>query len=285
VSPAAGRLVRLQRFLADAGVASRRTAEDYVRDGRVQVNGQLVQALPAFVDPRDDVVLVDGHRVRIQPPEYFLVHKPAGVVCTDRDPAGRTRAVDLLPPLRAKLFIVGRLEAESTGLLLLTNDGELAQRLTHPRYGVPKTYRAEMRGTIPEDLPERLRRGVWLSEGRARVASAEVVHRGHDLSVLNITLREAKNRQIPRMLARFGLVVRKLKRVQIGPLSIRGLPVGAARRLTPPELAALRAAVESVGGQDKGRRPRVRGRARSAEARRPGTRARGVRRERRTDAS
>ncbi len=236
------RPMRLQKFLSDAGVASRRHAEEMILEGRVTVNGVVIDALPAFVDEQHDVVQVDGTRVRPQRLDYFIINKPRGVVCTNRDPGGRIRAVDLLPRLATRLFPVGRLDAESTGLLLMTNDGELALRLTHPRYGVAKTYRAEVRGRVPEDLPEQLRRGVHLAEGKARASDVEIMHASSQRSVLLITLHEGRNRQVRRMLARLGFPVRRLRRVQIGPLTLRGLPSGAARRLTPAEIHALRTA-------------------------------------------
>jgi len=242
----AGGRVRLQKFLSDAGVASRRHAEELILDGRVLINDQVVDSLPAFVDPEHDRVVVNGTRVRPRRPDYFMVHKPKGVVCTNTDPAGRTRAVDLLPDLPARLFPVGRLDAETSGLLLMTNDGELAQLLTHPRYGVPKTYEAEIRGRAPADLPARLKTGVFLSEGKALADEVEILHAGQDRSMLRITLRERRNRQIRRMLVRLGHPVRKLKRTQIGPLLLHGLPVGSARRLTAGELAALRAAAANA---------------------------------------
>ncbi len=238
--------VRLQKYLSDAGVASRRHAEDLILEGRVRVNGGVVDSLPAFVTPGEDEVRVDGHRVRPQRLEYFIVHKPKGVLCTNSDPAGRLRAVDLLPKLPVRLFAVGRLDEESTGLLLMTNDGELAQLISHPRYGVPKTYRAEVKGRVPDDVPERLRKGVYLSEGRARANNAEIVHTSDERSVLMLTLRESRNRQARRMLARLGYPVRTLKRVQIGPISLRGLPNGAARRLSLDEIEALREAVAAA---------------------------------------
>jgi 23S rRNA pseudouridine2605 synthase len=245
-----GGKVRLQKFLSDTGVASRRHAEELILAGRVLVNDQVVDTLPVFMDPEQDRVTVDGSPVRPQRLEYFIVHKPKGVVCTNYDPAGRLRAVDLLPDLPARLFPVGRLDEESTGLLLMTNDGELAQRITHPRYGVPKTYYAEVRGRVPNDLPATMKGGVYLSEGKARASDVAIEHRSSDRSALLITLREGRNRQVRRMLAKLGHPVRKLKRVQIGPLTLRGLPVGAARRLTPRELAELRAAVQA--GESRG---------------------------------
>lgn len=239
----AAKPVRLQKFLSDAGIASRRHAEALILEGRVRVNGVTVDALPAFVTPGEDDVRVDGQRVRPQRLEYFIAHKPKGVVCTNSDPAGRVRAVDLLPKLPVRLFPVGRLGEDSTGLLLLTNDGELAQRITHPRYGVPKTYRAEVKGRVPDDLPEKLRKGVYLAEGRARASSVQIVHVSDDCSVLMLTLCERRDREVRRMLARLGYPVRTLKRVQIGPVTLRGLPLGACRRLDADEIEALRAAV------------------------------------------
>lgn len=239
--PAGPQRVRLQKFLADAGVASRRHCEELILAGRVVVNDQVVDQLPAFVDPRRDVVIADGTRVRPRRLEYLLMHKPKGVVCTNRDPAGRPRVRDLLPPAKRHLFTVGRLDVDSSGLLLLTNDGELAARLTHPRFGVVKVYLAEVRGMVHPDLPQRMRQGVYLAEGRARAAEVRVLHHARDRCTLEITLREGRNRQVRRMLARFGHPVRKLKRIAIGPLRLSGLPMGAFRLLTPEEIRALHA--------------------------------------------
>jgi len=255
--------VRLQKFLSDAGVASRRHAEELIRDGHVLVNECVVDTLPAFVDPRRDKVVVDGTLVRTERHVYFLVHKPKGVVCTDRDPAGRLRAVDLLPPLRARLFIVGRLDTDSTGLLMMTNDGELAERITHPRYGMAKVYRVEVRGRVPTDLPAQMRAGVYLADGKAQATNVRVTHRGRDASVLQITLKEGRNRQVRRMLARLGHRVRALKR----------LPLGAVRPLTTRELADLRRAVENAAAQVRGR-PKRRGRPKKRTAGPPGARER-----------
>jgi len=247
--------VRLQKFLSDAGVASRRRAEELILAGRVLVNGAIVDRLPAFVDPATDHVVVDGTTARPQALEYFLLHKPKGVVCTNRDPAGRPRAIDLLPRTRGRLNVVGRLDADSTGLLLLTNDGELAARITHPRFGLPKVYRVEVRGQVPTDFAEQLRKGVYLAEGRARASDVQILHRSRQSSVLRITLREGRNRQVRRMLARLKHPVKALKRVQIGPLSLEGLPVGACRPLTRRELDRLRKAVAPAEQQARRARP------------------------------
>jgi 23S rRNA pseudouridine2605 synthase len=236
-------LVRLQKYLSDAGVASRRHAEQMIEEGRVLVNDRIVSTLPAFVDPSRDRVVADGAVVKPRKPVYFLLHKPRGVLCTNRDPSGRTRAVDLLPPEMQFLFPVGRLDAESSGLLLMTNDGELAQRISHPRFGIPKVYRAAVRGRVPATLPGQMKAGVWLAEGKARASDVRIVHAGDRESVLAITLREGRNRQVRRMLARLGHPVKDLKRIQIGPLSIKGLAVGAARRLIDREIAMLQRAL------------------------------------------
>ena len=231
---------RIQKILAAAGFGARRVCELLVQDGRVSVNGQTVRRLPVLVDPQSDRIAVDGKPIRIQRPVYYLLNKPRNVLCTHNDPAGRTRAVDLLVGVRERVFPVGRLDAESSGLLLLTNDGELAQRLTHPRYGIPKTYRVEIDGCPPPEELDRLRRGVWLSEGKTAPARIRVTHRERAGLILEITLREGRNREIRRMLAKIGYRVRSLTRIRMGKLSIRGLPVGAFRPLTRPEVECLR---------------------------------------------
>lgn len=262
-------VVRLQAFLSDAGVASRRHAEELILDGRVLVNDRVIEELPAFVDPENDVVIVDGNRVRPQPHQYWIIHKPKGVVCTNRDPAGRRRAVDFLPPMRTRLFVVGRLDTESSGLILMTNDGELAQRISHPRYGVEKAYRVEVAGMAEDDLPATLRKGVYLAEGRVTVDRAEVLYRSRDVSALEITLTESLNRQVRRMFARIGHKVKSLRRVRIGPIRLRDLPLGAARPLDAGEVAALRKSVARAAEQaaaEEERAPNRRRRAPKAPA-------------------
>ena len=258
---ATAKRVRLHKFLADAGVASRRHAERYILEGRVLVNDEIIDTLPAFVNPARDVVRFNGAIVRPQAHRYYLMHKPKGVVCTQRDPAGRPRAVDLLPDGVGRLFPVGRLDVDSTGLLLLTNDGELATRVSHPRYGLAKVYRVEVRGEVPTDLPQTLRRGVYLSDGRASASEVEIVHRSRQRSVLEITLREGRNRQIRRMLSRCGHPVKTLKRVRIGPLKLYRLAPGACRPLTHRELDALLEQIE------RGRTPGTKKPARAARKR------------------
>jgi 23S rRNA pseudouridine2605 synthase len=258
---------RLHKWLAAAGIASRRECEEMILDGRVTVNGRLADRLPVLIDPQRDDVRVDGRRIHAQRKVYFLLNKPRGVVCTNRDPAGRKRAVDLLVGVRERVFPVGRLDADSTGLLLLTNDGELALRLAHPRYGVEKTYRAEIRHAVPPGDLEKLRRGIWLSTGRARHGDAPasraqatrvtVVYRSRQETALEIVLREGRNRQVRRMLAALGHPVRRLRRTQIGQLCIRGLGVGRFRPLTPAEVRYLQQiGAKAEGGSNDSAMPR-----------------------------
>ncbi len=249
-------LERLQKILARAGVGSRRACEELVAEGRVTVDGETVAELGAKADPETQDVRLDGRRLRMEPHEYWLLNKPKGVVCTNRDPAGRRRAVDLVPGTKARLFPVGRLDADSKGLVLLTNDGELANRLAHPRYEVPKTYLATVSGKVtPEDV-QALRRGVYLAEGKARAARIRLLKKGHNRSRLEITLREGRNRQIRRMLARLGHPVRDLVRTRVGRLSLRGLGSGRSRPLTPKEVKYLTALAE--GREDEGAEARPR---------------------------
>lgn len=248
---------RIQRFLAAAGFGSRRACEELVLRGRVTVNETVVRELPVLVDPTRDRVSVDGKAVRAERHVYYLLNKPKGVLCTNNDPSGRVRAVDLMTGVRERVFPVGRLDADSMGLLLMTNDGSLAQKLTHPRHGVPKTYRAEIAGVPSPSTLEKLRAGVWLAEGRTAPAQVRFVHRQRDHCILEITLREGRNREIRRVLARLGHNVRRLTRIRIGRLSTAGLKLGKFRVLTPQEVKYL----NSLGGGevDADFHPRPRG--------------------------
>ena len=230
--------MRLAKFLAHAGVASRRAAEEVVRAGRVTVGGEVV------TDPARDVdaaggVAVDGRT--LEGPEQRVVvvlHKPSGVVSTARDTHGRRTVVDLVDLPGARLYPVGRLDADTTGLLLLTNDGALAERLLHPRYELPRTYRARVAGgrLSPRSL-RALREGVDLDDGRTAPARVREVRAG----LLELTLREGRKRQVKRMCAAVGHPVQALERTRFGPLGVRGLAPGHWRLLTPAELERLRA--------------------------------------------
>jgi 23S rRNA pseudouridine2605 synthase len=230
--------VRLAKFLAHGGVASRRRAEEIIAKGLVTVGGEVVTDPARDVGEGDDV-RVNGSPVDAEAREVWAVNKPAGVVSTAREPGARRAVVDLVET-RARLYPVGRLDADSTGLLLLTNDGELANLLTHPRYEVPKTYRARLRKPIAERDLGRLRQGVGLEDGPT--GPAEVRRLGE--REIEITLREGRNRQVRRMLEAVGNGVVALRRVSFGPLALGNLPEGKARRLTDQEVASLRKASE-----------------------------------------
>jgi 23S rRNA pseudouridine2605 synthase len=229
--------VRLAKYLAHAGVASRRAAEQLVAAGRVSVGGEPV------TDPARDVdessgVAVDGRPVVPEPHEVHALNKPAGVVSTARDTHGRPTVVELVRS-RRRLYPVGRLDADSTGLILLTNDGELAERLTHPRYGVEKVYRARVQpARVSQRALEALRRGVELEDGKAAPARVRQPRPG----VLEITIREGRKRQVRRMCEAVGHRVVELQRVAFGPLGLRGLEPGQSRRLSRAEVERLRRA-------------------------------------------
>jgi pseudouridine synthase len=232
--------VRLNAYLARAGVASRRRADDLIREGRVRVNGEVGQL--NTVVGRRDVVDVDGERVDSQPLTYVLLHKPAGVVTTARDPQGRRTVVDLVPTT-PRVVPVGRLDADTTGALLLTNDGDLAHRLAHPRYGVPKVYDAYVVGRPTEAELARLRDGIELDDGVTAPASVRVLEEGAASSCLEVTLHEGRKHQIKRMCEAVGHPVRGLHRRGYAGLDLAGLEPGQWRELTPAEVAALKSAV------------------------------------------
>jgi pseudouridine synthase len=230
---------RLQKVMASAGVASRRQCEEMILQGMVRVNGRVVEELPAFVDPDQDAITVGGKRLEEPRRVYYLLNKPKGVICTNSDPQGRPRAVDLVPS-RERVFCVGRLDADTTGLIILTNDAELTNLLTHPKYKVSKTYVAKVTGRLDSQIAEKLSKGIWLAEGRTSRAVVKVLRRGHNDSLVEIRISQGLNRQIRRMLAKVGLPVDSLKRTRIGGLSVEGLGVGRYRPITKAEVASLK---------------------------------------------
>lgn len=229
---------RLQKVLAAAGIASRRDCEELIVTGRVEVDRRTVTELGTRVDPFDQEIRVDGVVLPQVKRLYYLLNKPVGVVCTNDDPSGRTRVVDLINTDQ-RLFPVGRLDRTSEGLILVTNDGELANRLTHPRYGVPKTYLAAVLGHPQPSTLDKLRHGVHLAEGFARVESIVMKRRRPRDTELIIVLKEGRNREIRRLLARVGHKVLRLRRIAIGPLKIEDLAPGAYRKLTQDEVKLL----------------------------------------------
>jgi len=230
---------RLQKVLAHAGVASRRRAEEMIVEGRVQVNGEVVKQLGTKVNPHRDVIVVDGRPLgRPERPVYVLLNKPRGVLSAAHDVRGRKTVVDLVPA-RSRLYPVGRLDLDSEGLMLLTNDGALALRLAHPRYEHEKEYRVLVAGVPDEAALARLRGGVGLEGGWTRPARVEVEKSNGD-TWLRMVLREGRKRQIRRMVEKVGYQVLRLIRVRMGPLRLGDLPPGAYRPLTREELAAIR---------------------------------------------
>jgi len=232
---------RLQKTLAAAGVASRRACEELILEGAVRVNGKVVDTLPAFVDPDVDVITVNGRRISAEPKVYFLLNKPRAVICTSSDPQGRPKAVDLID-CKERIFCVGRLDADTTGAIILTNDSALANRLTHPRYELPKTYHVRVRGRITAEAIEKIKRGIWLADGRTGRAAVKVLRRTHQESLLEVTIRQGLNRQIRRVMAKVGFKVKSLKRTKIGNIGIKGLGIGASRKLTKRQIDYLRKA-------------------------------------------
>ena len=232
--------VRLQKFLADAGIASRREGERLIQAGRVEVNGRVVTALGVRVEPERDQVRVDGRRVRsVERRAYYLLNKPKGTITSVSDPEGRPTVVELLQGVRERVFPVGRLDWSSEGLLILTNDGDLAYRLTHPANHVAKVYRVKVKGSVEEDDLRALRRGLILDGRRTLPARVERIS-GQANSWLEVTLYEGRKNQIRRMLDRLGHRVQKLKRIAIGPIRDRALKPGEWRRMTTDEIRRLR---------------------------------------------
>jgi 23S rRNA pseudouridine2605 synthase len=236
---------RLQKVLAAAGLGSRRECEALIEQGRVSVDGKVVRRLGTRVDPNRQRVIVDGETIRAERPVYYALNKPRGFLTTNYDPSGRPRALDLMDALPQRLFSVGRLDRESEGLLILTNDGELTHGLTHPRFGVPKTYVVQVAGRpAPADFV-RLRKGIHLAEGRVAVDSVRKVGSRGRSTLLEIVLSEGRNREIRRMLARLGHKVIRLTRRAIGPISDRGLRPGQYRKLRSEEVELLRRLIQS----------------------------------------
>jgi 23S rRNA pseudouridine2605 synthase len=229
---------RLQKVLARAGLGSRRACEDLIREGRVTVNGR-VATLGDRVDPRADRVEVDGGRVPLDPElRYLALHKPHGVVTTARDPQGRPD-VSRYYPEGVRVFPVGRLDRDTEGLLLLTNDGELANRLLHPRYGVEREYLAEVEGRPTERALTALRRGVELEDGPARATSVRRVEGSGERGAVRVVMTEGRKREVRRLLAAVGLPVRRLVRVRVGPIRLGRLRPGEVRELEPAEVREL----------------------------------------------
>ena len=241
---------RLQKILAAAGIDSRRNCEELILEGTVKVNGKTVNELPAFADADTDVITVAGRKLRSEKKVYFLLHKPKGIICTNKDPQGRKKAIDLID-VKERIFCVGRLDLDSSGAIILTNDTALADKLTHPRHQMSKTYIVGLREKVEPAGVEKLKKGIWLAEGKTSPAKVKVLRSGHNGSSLEITITEGLNRQIRRIAARVGYKVSSLKRTQIGKLTLRGIGVGHYRALTKPEIAHLQKERKSSAPQSR----------------------------------
>lgn len=237
-------LIRLQKLLAQSGVASRRKCEELMLDGLVEVDGEVVTRLGTKVDPRTAVIRVDGLRLPpVSAHVYLVLNKPRGVVSTMSDPEGRRTLGDLVADREERLFHVGRLDTDTSGLILLTNDGDFAQRMAHPSFEVDKTYVAEVDGEVRRATLQRLRDGVTLEDGPVTVTKARLVEQGRGAasgrSIVELVIHEGRNRIVRRLLDEVGHPVRRLTRTRIGPVELRGLKGGEMRDLTHEELGAL----------------------------------------------
>lgn len=236
-------MVRLQKFLADAGVASRRASEEIITAGRVEVNGSVVRQLGVKIDPDHDRVAVDGTPLKSKKKIYLAVHKPRGIVCTRQDELGRHTVLELLPREWGHLYPVGRLDRESEGLIFVTNDGDFALRLTHPRYGVRKKYTATVTGRVEREMLARFTEGVMHDGEKLKAEKTRLVDANNSHSVVELELAEGRNREVRRLFESQGLEVERLVRMQIGPIKLGELPAGKWRTLTETEIKSLLPAV------------------------------------------
>jgi 23S rRNA pseudouridine2605 synthase len=232
-------VVRLQKFLAEAGIASRRASEQVISAGRVTVNGAVASQLGAKVDPQHDRVAVDGRVVARKRKLYIAVNKPPGFVCTRGTEDDRKKIGDLLPREWTELFSVGRLDYQSEGLIFLTNDGDFCLKLTHPRYGIPRIYVAWIEGRVTAEMIKNFTQGVMSAGEKLQARRARLISANNSNSIVELELTEGKNREVRRLFESQHLVVRRLQRVQIGPIKLGQLPAGKWRVLTEPEIKSL----------------------------------------------
>ncbi len=238
-SATAAKSERLQKFLARAGVGSRRECEKLIAEGRVKVNGETVTEVGVKISPERDTVVVDGDAVKPQRPLYLVFNKPKNCVCTSQDERGRTTVLDFLPGVAQRIYTVGRLDYDAEGLLILTNDGEFAERVIHPRYGVPRSYEVAVKGFFSPEAATSLRQGVTLDGRLIEPLSLRVLSRGARESRLEVQICQGINQQIRRMLARVGYEVTAIKRTRIGNLELGSLPPGKFRKMTAQEISSL----------------------------------------------
>ena len=272
--PAEDDTTTLRKFLAASGLDSRRKINEYLEMERVTVDGDVVTEPSTRVHPGTQRICVDGERMKLEPKRYFLLNKPKGYLCTNRDPRGRRRAVDLVTVPGLRLFTVGRLDENSEGLLLVTNDGDLANKLAHPRYQVRRKYKVQVAGVPKLETLKELREGLYFKEGRFRLHGARKLKTQGKSSFLEIEMREGQNREIRRLMARVGHKVMQLQRIEFGPLKLGRIVSGKFRPLKPPEIKALRQFAEELERQpldSDGKRPRSSGPRKKTAAKRTTT--------------
>jgi 23S rRNA pseudouridine2605 synthase len=238
--------IRLQRFLAACGLGSRRACEEFITEGRVTVDGETVAELGATVDPSSQTIALDGERLKMERKKYYVLHKPPGYLCTSSDPSGRRRAIDLLPSEGPRLFTVGRLDENSTGLLVVTNDGDLAEKLAHPRNQIFRTYHIQVAGHPTREVYESLKEGIRFAEAKFRVRSVKALKKVGQSTWLEVILSEGHNRELRRLFARVGHKVLKLIRISFGPIRLGKLKMGEFRDLSLHELEALHGIIANV---------------------------------------
>lgn len=231
--------MRLQRFLASAGLGGRRECEEIISSGRISVDGEVVSSLGLQINVEQNRIEFDGELLKMQPKRYYMLNKPKGIICTNRDPGGRPKVIDLFPNESVRLFTVGRLDEQSEGLLIVTNDGEFSNKLAHPRYRIYRTYRVQVVGIPSTETLKKLREGFYFREGKFRVHQVRKVGRQGKSTFLEILMAEGQNREVRRLLARVGHKVIALKRTAFGPLKLGSLGVGKFRPLTKKEHALL----------------------------------------------
>ena len=248
--------MRLNRYLATCGVGSRRKVEEHILSGRIKVNGRIVKSLSTNVEPATDTVLFDDSPLALPDRVYLALNKPEGVITSAKDEYGRPTVFNLLPPMNQRMFSVGRLDVDTSGLIIFMNDGELAHRLAHPSYELDKVYRVVIKGKLEHEAVKKLESGIWLSEGKTSPASVKVLRSTSEVSICEITIHEGFNRQIRRMFAKVGMKVKMLERITFGPITLDDLPVGKVRFLTNDEIESLKDAVAKR--RKKGHRVRKR---------------------------
>jgi 23S rRNA pseudouridine2605 synthase len=278
-------LERLQKIISAAGVASRRAAEDIILEGRVRVNGKVVSELGSKADPGKDHIKVDGKLINPRHPQtYIMLNKPAGYITTMSDPEKRPTVQDFLKGVRTRVYPVGRLDYNTEGMLLLTNDGDFAHLITHPSHELPKTYLVKVKGQLDDATLEKLAKGIYLDDGKTAPARVRKVRREEANSWIEIAIYEGRKRQVRRMMDRVGHSVIRLKRVKIGPISLGDLPMGTYRHLTSDEVKTLQVTAIDDRSQKPGvgsRKPGISSQKSGVRSEKPGVRSRkpGVRSE------